>query len=117
MTELKTFLSLDENLDNQSPNHAFLQGHGRSLVLKPLKDAMGQVKNTQIDEPLEELWHQLTAIVAISFRGEVPMNAELMARWLGYQVPEDVGNIKVKSVHFESIYKSWSTFMEVTMPL
>jgi hypothetical protein len=117
VTELQTYLSLDENLDKQSPNHTIIHGHRRSLLLKPLKNAMGQVKNTQIENPLEELGRQLTAIVAISFQGEAPINAELMANWLGHQVPDGVGNIEVRAVRIESIYESCSTFMEVAMPL
>jgi len=112
VTELHTFLSLDKNLDNQSPNHAFIYSHRRSLMLKSLKGAMGQVKNTQIEKPLKELGCHLTALVAISFLGDAPMNAELMAKWLAYQVPDDVGNIKV-----EAVYESRSTAMLVVMPL
>ena len=61
VTELQTYLSLDENLEsrytNQSPNHTIIHGHRRSLALKPLKDAMGQVEDDQIENPLKKLGH------------------------------------------------------------
>jgi hypothetical protein len=40
-----------------------------------------------------------------------------MSNWLGNQVPDGVAIIKVEAMHIESIYESWSTFMEAAIPL
>ncbi|KAN0086597.1 hypothetical protein V8E54_000285 [Elaphomyces granulatus] len=113
VTELQAFLSLDKNLDKQSPNHTIVQGHRRSLVLKPLKNTMVPPQSIRIEKGL----CRFTAIVAVSFKGATPINTELMSNWLGNQIPEGVANIKVEAMHIESIYESWSTFMEVAIPL
>jgi hypothetical protein len=74
------------------------------VVLKPLKNAMAPAKSTRIVKGLR----QLTAIVAISFQGAVPINAEFMSNWLGNQVPDGVANIKVRAIDtYARLFACW----------
>jgi hypothetical protein len=96
-------------IKTSTSNHLITQSYKVSGV-KAIEECNGA---SQIEKGLR----QLTAIVAISFQGAVPINAELMSNWLGDQVPDGVASIKVRAMHIESIYESWSTFMEVAIPL
>jgi len=113
VTELQTFLSTDDILNNQSPNHCAIEGHRKPILLKPLVAAKDQNKDDQTVSPAT----QIRVLIAISFRGDTLVAVQGMADWLeGYQLSDEVDNIEVGSV-VESIYESCSTLVEVVIPL
>lgn len=117
ITELQTLLTLDKNLDEQSPNHVIIQGCRRSLVLSPLEGADKPFTNTEAVDVARHQEDKVIAIIAISFKGDTPTNAERMAEYLAHHAPNDVGNIQVRNVFVQAIYDSWSTFVEAAVPL
>jgi hypothetical protein len=117
VTELQTFLSTDDILNNQSPNHCVIEGHRKPILLKPLVAAKDQNKDDQTVSPAQKPATQIRVLIAISFRGDTLVAAQGMADWLGgYQLSDEVDDIEVRSV-VESIYESCSTLVEVVIPL
>jgi hypothetical protein len=97
MTELQAFLSLDEDLENQSPNHV-LSGHDNPINLRPIPKGEQQPTESSASPTTKP---ELKALVAISFRGNVLPKMEEFVRWLNSQYPKEISQIEVERVSLE----------------
>lgn len=115
ITELQAFLSLDEVLENQSPNHVILSGHDNPINLRPIRPKA----ELQLTESLTSLTTkpELKALVAISFRGDVLPKIEEFVRWLNSQYPKEISHIEVENVGLEGSFNSCSTLTLLSMPI
>ena len=115
MTELQAFLSLDEVLENQSPNHVVLSGHDNPINLRPIRPK-GELQLTESStSPITK--PELKALVAISFRGNVLPKIEEFVRWLNSQYPKEISQIGVERVSLEGSFDSCSTLTLLAMPI
>jgi hypothetical protein len=115
VAELQTFLSLDEVLEKQSPNHVVLAGHYNPIKLQPLlsKSELKKMKplTSQPRKP------ELRAVLAVNFREDRLPEQEDFIQWLTSLCPRDVSGIQVQSVEIEASFDGCSTLAFVSMPL
>jgi len=119
VTELQTFLSKDQVLEDQSPVHVFISGHYKPIKLRPIGKAaaQGSAQDPPGDSMTSTAESELKALLAISFYGQVLSDVEEFVDWLNSQHPKEVSRIEVERVGIEGSFDSCSTLVLLSMPI
>jgi hypothetical protein len=110
ITELQTFLSLDEILREQPPIHIVLAGHYSPIKLQPLHSKVDDGG----EDPMEgretaTVNSKLKALISVSFGGNKFPDLENFTQWLNTQRPNDVSKIEVQNLTIEAAFNNHSS--------
>lgn len=119
VTELQSYMSLDEALKNQSPNHVILMGHYNPIILRKLS-SNGESKPPDHQEQPRDFTTKV--LLSISLRSDALLVLEEWAHWLSSFHPPQVAGVQVEDVikvpvKAEAAFSSGSTLLLLSMPV